>query len=488
MTEENANKDFEHTTAVIENEVSRDLIMLRRYQIVVVAKDGNKRKYDLGKKKIVKIGKKSDNDIVIAHDKTVSRNHAEIHCTEDNQYILRDLNSTNGTLINGMKVKEAFLSQGDLIQIGETSIEFQTYDEKVQIEPSDKNFFGNLVGRSRKMRQIFGVLERVSPSQATVIIEGETGTGKELVAQAIHANSLRKDKPFVVFDCSAVAPNLIESELFGHMKGSFTGAVKDRIGSFEAANGGTIFLDEIGELTIDLQPKLLRALEQREIKRVGSTQSARIDVRVICATNRNLKDEVEKGKFREDLYYRLSVVKILVPPLRERLEDIPLIVEKVLANARYNRKPDGTYYVMRVEDDALKILQRYQWPGNVRELNNILERAVSFARDGVIHGADLQFVFNEIEAGDEATVRMNVIDVDKPFKEAKQAVVETFEKEYLQELLEKFKGNVSKAAREAKIDRKHLRNLLIKYGLLAASAGEDDDDDVGPAAGETESV
>jgi transcriptional regulator with PAS, ATPase and Fis domain len=488
MTEENANKDFEHTTAVIENEVSRDLIMLRRYQIVVVAKDGNKRKYDLGKKKIVKIGKKSDNDIVIAHDKTVSRNHAEIHCTEDNQYILRDLNSTNGTLINGMKVKEAFLSQGDLIQIGETSIEFQTYDEKVQIEPSDKNFFGNLVGRSRKMRQIFGVLERVSPSQATVIIEGETGTGKELVAQAIHANSLRKDKPFVVFDCSAVAPNLIESELFGHMKGSFTGAVKDRIGSFEAANGGTIFLDEIGELTIDLQPKLLRALEQREIKRVGSTQSARIDVRVICATNRNLKDEVEKGKFREDLYYRLSVVKILVPPLRERLEDIPLIVEKVLANARYNRKPDGTYYVMRVEDDALKILQRYQWPGNVRELNNILERAVSFARDGVIHGADLQFVFNEIEAGDEATVRMNVIDVDKPFKEAKQAVVETFEKEYLQELLEKFKGNVSKAAREAKIDRKHLRNLLIKYGLLAASAGEDDDDDVGTAAGETESV
>lgn len=476
MTEQN-NKDFEHTTAIIESEVSRDLILLRRYQIVVVSKDGNKRKYELGKKKVIRIGKRSDNEIVIANDKTVSRNHAEIQCTDDNQYLLRDLNSTNGTLINGLKVKEAFLSQGDLIQIGETSIEFQTFDEKVQIEPSDQNFFGNLVGRSRKMRQIFGVLERISPSQATVIIEGETGTGKELVAQAIHANSPRKDKPFIVFDCSAVAPNLIESELFGHTKGSFTGAVKDRIGAFEAANGGTIFLDEIGELTIDLQPKLLRALEQREIKRVGSTQSAKVDVRVICATNRNLKDEVEKGQFREDLYYRLSVVKIQVPPLRERLEDIPLIVEKVLANARYNRKPDGTYYVTRVEDDALKILQRYQWPGNVRELNNIMERAVSFSRDGMVRGVDLQFVFSEIESGEEATVRLNAIDVDKPFKEAKQAVVESFEKEYLQELLEKYKGNVSKAAREAKIDRKHLRNLLIKYGLLTASAGADDDDD-----------
>lgn len=478
------NKDLENTTSIIEPETSRELISLRRYQLIVVSKDNNRRKYELGKKKSVKIGKKSDNDIVVATDKTISRNHAEIQLTGDNQYLIKDLNSTNGTLINGMKVKEAFLSQGDLIQVGETSIEFQTYDEKVQIEPSDKNSFGSLVGRSRKMRQIFGLLERISPSQATVIIEGETGTGKELVAQAIHANSLRKDKPFIVFDCSAVAPNLIESELFGHTKGSFTGAIKDRMGAFEAANGGTIFLDEIGELTIDLQPKLLRALEQREIKRVGSTQAAKIDVRVVCATNRNLKDEVEKGRFREDLYYRLSVVKIQVPPLRERLEDIPLVVEKLLANARYNRKPDSTYYVTRVEDDALKILQRYQWPGNVRELNNIIERAVSFAQEGVIRGVDLTFVFSEVESGEEATVRMNMVDVDKPFKEAKQAVVESFEKEYLQELLEKFKGNVSKAAREAKIDRKHLRNLLIKYGLLAASAGEDEDD--GDDAGSVE--
>lgn len=469
-------KNLDTTTTIIAPEGSKDLISLRKYQLVVIAKDGSRRKYELGKKKTYRIGKKSDNDIVIANDRTVSRQHTEIECTPDNQYLIRDLNSTNGTSINGMKVKEAFLSQGDLITVGETQVEFQTYDEKVQIEPSENNFFADMVGRSKKMRQIFGVLERISPSQATVIIEGETGTGKELVARAIHQYSLRKDRPFVVFDCSAVAPNLIESELFGHTKGSFTGAVKDRVGAFEAANGGTLFLDEIGELSLDLQPKLLRALEQREIKRVGSTQPSKIDVRVVCATNRNLKDEVQAARFREDLYYRLSVVKIQVPPLRERLEDIPLIVEKLLGVSRYNRKPDGTYYVSRVEDDALKILQRYQWPGNVRELNNVIERAVSFAGDGSIQGKDLQFVFNEMDSGEEATVRMNLVDLDRPFKEVKQQIVENFEKEYLQELLAKNKGNVSKAAREAKIDRKHLRNLLIKYGILSPSSRDDDEE------------
>lgn len=471
--EKDLSKELEFNTAIIETDSNRELISLRRYQLNVIGDDGNRRRFELGKKKLIKVGKKSDNDIV-TNDKTVSRYHIEIQLTDDNSYLLRDLNSTNGTIINGMKVKEAFLSPGDLIEIGKTKIEFQSFDEKVQIEPSNKNEFGDMVGRSRKMRQIFGILEKISPSQATVIIDGETGTGKELVARAIHRNSLRKDKPFIVFDCSAVAPNLIESELFGHTKGSFTGAVKDRIGAFEAANGGTVFLDEIGELTLDLQPKLLRALEQREIKRVGSTTSVKLDVRVVCATNRNLKDEVAKGTFREDLFYRLSVVKIHLPPLRERLEDIPLIVEKILASARFNIKPDGQYYVTRVEDDALKILQRYQWPGNVRELNNILERAVSFSENGIIQGAHLQYVFNEIESGEEATVRM-AFDASLPFKDAKQQVVESFEKEYLQDLLEKNKGNVSRAAREAKIDRKHLRNLLIKYGLIRSDALEDDD-------------
>ncbi|EKD51620.1 MAG: hypothetical protein ACD_62C00215G0004 [uncultured bacterium] len=468
MSEE-TNKDPEFTTAIIAPDETRDLISLRKYQLIVISKDGNRRKFELGKKKIIRLGKKADNDIVV-NDKTVSRYHSEIHFTDDNSYLVKDINSTNGTTINGMKVKEAYLSQGDLIEIGETKIEFQTYDESVQIEPSTTNIFGDMVGKSRKMRQIFGILERISQSQATVIIEGETGTGKELVARAIHQNSPRKDKPFIVFDCSSVAPNLIESELFGHTKGSFTGALRDRMGAFEAANGGTIVLDEIGELNLDLQPKLLRTLEQREIKRVGSTNSISLDVRLVSATNRNLKEEVKKGNFREDLYYRLSVVKIQVPSLRERLEDIPLLVEKILSVARFNKKQDGSFYVKRVEDDALKMLQRYQWPGNVRELTNILERAVSFSEDGMIKGAHLQYVFSEVESGEEATVRLQGIAMDMPFKEAKQAVVEEFEKEYLQDLLQRNNGNVSKAAREAKIDRKHLRNLLIKYQIIRSDA------------------
>lgn len=468
-------KDLDSKTELLPAEETRDLISLRKCILAVVEGPSPRVKHDLGKKKLTKIGKKNDNDIVI-NDKTVSRYHMEIEATADS-YLLKDLNSTNGTSINGIRVKEAFLSPGDVITVGNTKIEYQAFNEKVQIEPSKNNFFGELVGKSRKMRQIFGVLERISPTLATVIIEGETGTGKELVARAIHANSLRKDKPFVVVDCSAIAPNLIESELFGHVKGSFTGAIKDRRGAFEESISGTIFLDEIGELNLDLQPKLLRALEQREIKRVGSTQSVQLDVRVVCATNRNLRNEVQEGRFREDLYYRLSVVKIQIPSLRERPEDIPEICEKILTNARFNKKPDGSYYATRVEDDALKTLQRYQWPGNVRELNNILERAVSFSENGIINAHHLQYIFSEVNnPQEEATMRTAAIDSSVPFKEAKQKIVESFEKDYLEDLLKKHKNNVSKAAREAKIDRKHLRNLLIKYGILEASSPDTDEE------------
>lgn len=467
-------KDFDTKTEILPPDEVRDLISLRKCVLAVIDGPSPKIKYDLGKKKVMRIGKKTDNDIVI-NDKTVSRVHMEIEATSDS-YLLRDLNSTNGTFINDMRVKEAFLSPGDVISFGNTKLEYQAFNEKVQMEPSKNNFFGEMVGKSKKMRQIFGVLERISPTLATVIIEGETGTGKELVARAIHTNSLRKDKPFIVFDCSAIAPNLIESELFGHEKGSFTGAIKDRKGAFEAANGGTIFLDEIGELTIDLQPKLLRALEQREIKRVGSTQTVQLDVRVVCATNRNLRKEVDEGRFREDLYYRLSVVKIQLPPLRERADDIPLIVEKILSAARFNKKPDGSYYASRVEDDALKILQRYQWPGNIRELNNILERAVSFSENGVIGGSHLEFIFSEVGHPEETTVKTMAVDPNLPFKEAKQIIVENFEKDYLEDLLKRNKNNVSKAAREAKIDRKHLRNLLIKYGIIEGSVEDEDDE------------
>lgn len=470
-------KDFGSTTQLLGPSETKDLISLRKCFLVVTEGPNKDQKVELGKKKIIRIGKKDDNEFVIS-DQTVSRNHLEIESTSDS-YLLRDLNSTNGTSINGIRVKEAFLSPGDVISLGNTQIEYQAVTEKVQMEPSKNDFFGEMVGKSKKMRQIFGILERISPSLATVVIQGETGTGKELVAKAIHDHSARKDKPFIVFDCSAIAPNLIESELFGHMKGAFTGAIKDRKGAFEMANGGTIFLDEIGELGIDLQPKLLRALEQREIKRVGSTQTVKLDVRVVCATNRDLRKEVEESRFREDLYYRLSVVKIQLPPLRERVEDIPLIAEKILAVGRFNKKSDGSFYAHRVEDDALRMLQKYQWPGNVRELTNILERAVSFSENGIISGSHMEFIFSELDhqnatGGD---VQISAVDPNLPFKEAKQKVVESFEKDYLADLLERNKNNVSKAAREAKIDRKHLRNLLIKYEIISSSSSDDDEDE-----------
>lgn len=461
--------ELEGQTQLLEIDENRDVVSLRKCLLKVVAGPDDKKKFDLGQK-LTRIGKKEDNDFVLM-DNTVSRHHISIEMTSDS-YLLKDLDSTNGTYINGLKVREAYLTPGDIIKIGSSEIEFVAFDEKVRIEPSPHTEFGELVGKSKKMRQIFSLLEKISPSLATVIIEGETGTGKELVAKAIHTASNRANKPFVVFDCSAVAPNLIESELFGHEKGAFTGAIKQRKGAFEAAFGGTIFLDEIGELTLDLQPKLLRALEQREIKRVGGNERTSLDVRVVCATNRDLRAEVEAGNFREDLYYRLSVVKVHLPALRERHEDIPLIIKKFLEKGRFNRLPNGDLKVRRVEDDALKMLQRYQWPGNVRELANVIERVVSMADDDTISAANLSYVFQEIEHNVEPTDRMT-IDTSLPFKEAKQKIVEIFEKDYLEELLRRNNFNVSRASREAKIDRKHLRNLLKKYDIAAPDDDEE---------------
>jgi len=461
MAAKKKEKDFESKTQILKKEDGAEVISLRKCQLVTVAGEDKGKKFTLSKNTTT-VGKKEDNDIALT-DKTVSRQHFEIDKQSDS-YLLRDLDSTNGTYVNGTRVKEAYLLPGDRVKIGRSTLEFAAFDEKVKIEPSDKSQFGKLYGSSTKMRQIFTLLERISPTLATVIVEGDTGTGKDLVAQAIHEHSPRKNRPFVVFDCSAVAPNLIESELFGHEKGAFTGAVRSRKGAFEEANGGTIFLDEIGELVLDLQPKLLRALEQREIKRVGANSPSRIDVRVICATNRNLKKEIQEGRFREDLYYRLSVVKIRLPALAERPEDIETLIERFLITSKFNMLGGGKVKITRVDDEALKTLKRYMWPGNVRELFNIMERAVSFADGDTLTKSHLDFVFSEMDNDEEYTERL-VTSTDMPFKDAKQKVVEIFEKEYLVELLKKNNNNISAAAREAKIDRKHIRNLLKKYGI-----------------------
>ncbi|MBI4366863.1 MAG: sigma 54-interacting transcriptional regulator, partial [Deltaproteobacteria bacterium] len=337
--------DLETKTQILRTGDAPEAVTLRKCLLVVIDGEDKGKKLTL-QKPTTKIGKREDNDFIVT-DRTVSRNHLEIEYTADS-FLLRDLGSTNGTLLNGNRVKEAYLAPGDVIKLGNTRMEFRAFDEKAKIEPSANNVFGLLVGTSFRLRQIFGILERIAPTNASVVSEGETGTGKDLVARSIHENSARRSRPFVVFDCSAVAPNLIESELFGHEKGAFTGAIKSRRGAFEEAGGGTIFLDEIGELTLDLQPKLLRALEQREVRRVGANTQTAIDVRVICATNKSLKKEIAEGRFREDLYYRLSVVKVAIPPLRERPEDVPVLVEKLLREGKFNRKPDGELRVTRV--------------------------------------------------------------------------------------------------------------------------------------------
>ena len=407
----------DYDTQLLAVEGEKDVVFQRKCQLVVLNGVNKGKKLDLNRP-VTKIGKKENNELIL-DEKTVSRNHVEIVQLE-NSYVLKDLESTNGTYINDIRVKEAYLSPGDVIRIGTIRIEFIAFDEKVQIEPSTR-------------------------------------------------------KAFVVFDCSAVAPNLIESELFGHVKGSFTGAVATRKGAFEEANGGTIFLDEIGEMSPELQPKLLRALEQREIKKVGANDTAAIDVRVVCATNRNLKKEVSEGRFRQDLYYRLSVVKINLPPLRERPDDVPFMIEKLLASGKFNVATDGKLKVTRVEDGALKMLTRYQWPGNVREMVNILERIVPMIDGNAITSQQVAFIFEEMERDEESTERMSV-DMGLPFKEAKQKIVESFEKDYLAALLRRNNYNISKTAREAGIDRKHIRNLLKKYGIIGEDAPETDEE------------
>jgi DNA-binding NtrC family response regulator len=426
----------------------------------------------------ITIGAMEDNDLVVSDD-TVSRYHCKI-VQEDTSYLLVDLGSTNGTFINRVRIKEAYLKPGCTIGLGNTEVKFHAADEKVEILPSRKEKLGRMVGRHVKMRELYTVLEKIAPTATTVVIEGETGTGKEVVAQTIHDLSTRSSGPIMVFDCGAVPDNLIESELFGHEKGSFTGAIMTRQGLFEMAHGGTLFLDELGELPLDLQPKLLRALEQREIRRVGSNKPIKVDVRIIAATNRNLEDEVRAGRFRQDLFYRLSVVRVMLPPLRDRVDDLQVLIKHFLAEAPYNRKPDGSQKVTGVSRAAMDLLAAYKWPGNVRELVNTVERAVSFAEGELIEPRDLPETVRGEEAaprrgGSSGPINVGSADVDATFKDAKERWVSTFERDYILTLLKKNKGNISHAAREADIDRKYFRKLMKKYGI--EGGGDTDTDD-----------
>ncbi|MGM0577005.1 MAG: sigma 54-interacting transcriptional regulator [Myxococcota bacterium] len=442
---------------------------LRKCKLVLERDDGRVAEYIFDQPEVA-LGAMDDNDVVM-DDETVSRYHCRIR-QENDAYLIQDLGSTNGTFVNRVRIREAFLKPGCTVTLGKSDVGFQSLDERVEIQPVNRERFGHIVGKSTRMREIFGILEKIAPSGATVVIEGETGTGKEVVARTIHEASRRTDHPFVVFDCGAVPDNLIESELFGHEKGSFTGAIMGRQGLFEVASGGSIFLDELGELNLDLQPKLLRALEQREIRRVGSNKAVKVDVRVIAATNRNLAEEVEAGRFREDLFYRLSVVRIMLPPLRDRVEDIPLLARHFLRTGDFNHDADGKPRVKGISRDALDAMMGYRWPGNVRELLNAVERACAYADGDYIHPEHLPDHISGLGVVRRRPSPTSITakdrpdrGLDKPFKQAKEAWVSSFEKDYIQNLLEKNSYNISHAAREADIDRKYFRKLMKKYRI-----------------------
>jgi len=389
------------------------------------------------------IGSEQGADLTLG-DAAVSRFHCEL-VVDGGRVHVRDLGSRNGTTIDGVAVVDAILHPRALLGIGRSEIRFEPAGDHVRIPLSPHARFGSMVGTSTGMRAVFAVLERAAASDATVLLTGETGTGKEAAAESVHAASPRRDGPFIVVDCGSIPPALLEAELFGHDRGAFTGAVTDRVGAFEAASGGTIFLDEIGELATDLQPKLLRALERREVKRLGATHYLPVDVRVVAATHRELRAEVNAKTFRSDLYYRLAVVEVRLPALRDRLDDVPLLVDHLLSAAAPARRAELTAPAF------LDHLAAHRWPGNVRELRNYLDRCLAL-------GVELA-----APPAPEPTTAASA--AAQPLRVAREQATLRFERDYLDALLRTHGDNLAAAARVAGVDRAHLYRLLWKHGL-----------------------
>jgi len=404
-------------------------------------------------------------------DPQVSAFHCEVSAVEHGMQV-QDLNSRNGTTYSGARLDRAVIPPGRTLEVGESLLRLdsdQAFDTPIQDLPA----FGELRGRSVYMRELFSALARLARTELSVLIEGATGTGKELAARAAHDASPRAAGPFVVLDCTAIPATLAESVLFGHERGAFTGASERRIGIFEAAEGGTVFIDEVGELPLELQPKLLRVLERREVVRVGSTSPRPINVRVICATWRDLRAMINQSKFREDLYYRIAQARVSLIPLRERPEDISLLVYHFL-----QKLPAHLPGARQISAEALEDLTRREYPGNVRELKSVVERAAMMAEDETITPADLAFeriLVGERERATGAGLQASVTIPPPPpgaapgpltpFKEAKRTLIDEFERDYLQRLLARTNGNLSRAAAIAGIERHYLRDLFRKHGL-----------------------
>ncbi|MDP3274878.1 MAG: sigma 54-interacting transcriptional regulator [Deltaproteobacteria bacterium] len=460
---------------------------LRKGRVLIVDGPDRGKLFELDKPRIT-VGRSSICEIKLA-DRSVSGSHAEFEANEAG-FVVRDLGSTNGVFLGEARLREAVVPVGTRLRMGTSTLQIVPADGVVEVPLSTEDRYHDMVGRSVAMRQVFAQLERLGASDVTVLINGETGTGKELVARALHKASRRAKGPLVVQDCSAMPQNLVESTLFGHERGSFTGASERRVGAFEQAQHGTLFLDEVGELPLDQQSKLLRALENREVRRVGGTQTIAVDARVVAATNRDLRQMVSSGTFREDLYYRLAVVTVELPPLRARREDIPLLAMTLL-DRFCERNP--TLGAKVFDASAMGRLLSLPLPGNVRELRNLIERSASLADGAEISLSDLLPAGNvdrtppagvaPISAQTATQILGSLTSRESappvgpssvydelsklPFKDAKARLLEAFEPAYLRALLASHHGNITHSAQTAGLTRYHLRELCKRYGLRA---------------------
>ncbi len=390
------------------------------------------------------VGSASSADLVVS-DRMVSRLHAELDPREDGVWV-RDLGSRNGTFVGTLLVRHARLSPDATVRVGSTSITLdEPLEQTVKLWPEER--FGELLGRSSRMRELFMTLARIATLDSTVLLVGETGTGKELAARSIHKASNRSARPFVVVDCAALPEPLFESELFGHVRGAFTGATATSDGAIAAAEGGTLFLDEIGELPVTMQPKLLRAIESRAVRRVGETAYRQVDVRFVSATHRDLPTMVNHGGFREDLYFRIAVLPVTMPALREHLEDVPLLLGHFF--------PDMSI----CEREALAMqMQDRRWPGNLRELRNFAERVRAM---GAEQALEMSRQPPSASATPLAASAAEPLGFDAPFRQFSEAA----EREYVRQLMERHRGDAAAAAIAAGIDRTYVYRLIRKHRL-----------------------
>ncbi|UQA63538.1 sigma 54-interacting transcriptional regulator [Polyangium aurulentum] len=445
-----------HDRPVTVTTIRSDAVELPDLRVVVSPPSAPPVEATLGLRPLV-FGSSPSCDVLVP-DPLVSRRHCQL-LLEERGVVLRDLGSKNGTFMGNMRIFEILMPPDASATIGTTTIVLRASGRPAVVPLSTSARFGQALGAALAMRALFAQLERAAAASETILLLGESGTGKELLARAVHDASPRRDCPFVVFDCSAVAPSLLEAELFGHAKGAFTGAASARAGLLEQAHGGTLFIDEIGELPLELQPKLLRALESRQCRRVGSTQYTPFDARIVAATHRDLQGRVAAGTFREDLYYRLAVVEAMVPPLRERKEDIPLLVERFLAA----QSPPLT--LADLPPNAMDLLKAHHWPGNVRELRNTVTRLVLFPH--MVEQAITRTAPRRV--GGAADELGQIIAL--PLREARDMVVEQFERKYITAKLREHGGNVSRAAAAMGVSRQFLHRLMERYGTPRDGGG-----------------